>query len=67
MPAQHVIRKLAAIRTADVNGYSLLMRDNEAWAVQTLRPYKGVMVTQAKGLFLHVLMVMKDHACKDKK
>jgi adenylate cyclase len=38
-------RKLAAIFSADVQGYSRLMGDDEAATVQTLTAYRAVMTT----------------------
>jgi adenylate cyclase len=38
-------RKLAAIFSADVQGYSRLMGDNEEATVQTLTEYRGVMTS----------------------
>ncbi len=40
---QKVIRKLRAILSADVKGYSLLMADDEAHTIQTLKAYRGLM------------------------
>ncbi|WP_300460804.1 adenylate/guanylate cyclase domain-containing protein [Desulfobacula sp.] len=42
---QNVTRKLAAILSADVKGYSLLMRDDELATVQTLKIYRELMAT----------------------
>ena len=36
-------RKLAAILSADVKGYSLLLADDEAFTIKTLKKYRGVM------------------------
>ena len=36
-------RKLTAILSADVKGYSLLMADNEAHTIQTLKTYHQIM------------------------
>ena len=43
MTRQEVKRKLTAILSADVKGYSRLMGDDEEWTVQTLKAYKDVM------------------------
>ncbi|MBW2251374.1 MAG: tetratricopeptide repeat protein, partial [Deltaproteobacteria bacterium] len=40
---QKTIRKLRAILSADVKGYSLLMADNEAQTIQTLKSYRQIM------------------------
>jgi adenylate cyclase len=40
---QKTIRKLRAILSADVKGYSLLMADNEAQTIQTLKAYRQIM------------------------
>ena len=41
MPAEEeVTRKLRAILSADVKGYSLLMSDDEAFTVKTLKSYR---------------------------
>ena len=37
------IRKLRAILSADVKGYSLLMADDEAFTIKTLKEYRGIM------------------------
>ena len=42
---QKVIRKLKAILSADVKGYSLLMADDEAFTIQTLKEYRDIMST----------------------
>jgi hypothetical protein len=39
---QKTIRKLRAILSADVKGYSLLMADNEAQTIQTLKAYRQI-------------------------
>ncbi len=36
-------RKLAAILSADVKGYSLLMADDETFTIRTLKEYRGIM------------------------
>jgi len=41
-----VTRKLRAILSADVKGYSLLMSDDEAFTVKTLKSYRKVMSAQ---------------------
>ena len=38
-----VIRKLRAILCADVKGYSLLMADDEAFTIKTLKEYRNIM------------------------
>ena len=43
MTAQELKRKLTAILSADVKGYSRLMGDDEEWTVRTLDTFKGVM------------------------
>jgi TolB-like protein/class 3 adenylate cyclase len=43
MTTQEVKRKLTAILSADVKGYSLLMGEDEKGTVRTLNAYKGVM------------------------
>jgi len=40
---QKTIRKLRAILSADVKGYSLLMADNEAQTIKTLKEYRIIM------------------------
>ena len=40
---QKVIRKLRAILSADVKGYSLLMADDEAFTIHTLKAYRQIM------------------------
>ena len=40
---QKVIRKLSAILSADVKGYSLLMTNDEASTIQTLKEYRSIM------------------------
>jgi adenylate cyclase len=39
-------RKLRAILSADVKGYSLLMADDEAFTIRTLKDYRNIMSTQ---------------------
>jgi len=47
MPTEeNVTRKLRAILSADVKGYSLLMSDDEAFTVKTLKSYREVMSAQ---------------------
>jgi len=46
MPKEEVTRKLRAILSADVKGYSLLMADDEAFTVKTLKFYRKVMSAQ---------------------
>lgn len=43
--AQELKRKLTAILSADVKGYSRLMGEDEEWTVRTLDTFKGVMKT----------------------
>ena len=43
MTAQELKRKLTAILSADVKGYSRLMGEDEEWTVRTLNVYKDVM------------------------
>jgi adenylate cyclase len=43
MTTQEVKRKLTAILSADVKGYSRLMGEDEVGTIQTLNAYKGVM------------------------
>jgi len=43
MPPEDLKRKLTAILSADVAGYSLLMRDNEEATVRTLTDYRRIM------------------------
>ena len=43
--AQDLKRKLTAILSADVKGYSRLMGEDEEWTVRTLDAFKGVMKT----------------------
>ena len=49
MPTQEVKRKLTAILSADVKGYSRLMREDEKGTIRTLNAYKEVMT----GLIQH--------------
>jgi len=42
-PEQKTIRKLRAILSADVKGYSLLMADDEVHTIQTLKAYRQIM------------------------
>jgi len=53
MPTEdEVTRKLRAILSADVKGYSLLMADDETFTVNTLKSYRKVMsaqIVRAKG------------------
>jgi len=48
MPTDSFKRKLAAIFSTDVVGYSRMMGDNEAETVKTLQIYKEVMFTFIK-------------------
>jgi len=43
MTTQEVRRKLAAILSADVKGYSRLMGEDEEWTVRTLSAYREIM------------------------
>ena len=43
MPTQDVKRKLTAILSADVKGYSRLMGEDEVGTIRTLNAYKDVM------------------------
>jgi len=43
---QKVTRKLRAILSADVKGYSLLMADDEAFTIRTLKEYRSIMSTK---------------------
>ena len=43
MTTQEIKRKLTAILSADVKGYSRLMGEDEEWTVRTLKGYKDVM------------------------
>ena len=45
MPPQRAKRKLSAILSADVKGYSRLMGEDELATVDTLKKYRGVMST----------------------
>jgi len=46
MPTEEkVTRKLRAILSADVKGYSLLMSDDEAFTIRTLKEYRSIMST----------------------
>jgi adenylate cyclase len=42
---EKVTRKLSAILSADVKGYSLLMADDEVFTIKTLKEYRGIMAT----------------------
>ena len=42
MTPDQLKRKLAAILSADVKGYSRLMGEDEEWTLRTLNNYKGV-------------------------
>jgi len=42
---EKVTRKLSAILSADVKGYSLLMADDEVFTIKTLKEYRGIMTT----------------------
>ena len=44
-----VTRKLRAILSADVKGYSLLMANDEAFTIKTLKEYRGIMSQQIQG------------------
>ena len=43
---QNFTRKLRAILSADVKGYSLLMSDDEAFTIKTLKTYRALMSEQ---------------------
>jgi adenylate cyclase len=43
MTAEKFKRKLTAILSADVKGYSRLMGEDEEWTTRTLNAYKEVM------------------------
>ena len=43
--AQELKRKLTAILSADVKGYSRLMKEDEEWTVRTFDTFKGEMKT----------------------
>ena len=45
MTGQDVTRKLAAILSADVKGYSRLLGEDELGTIRTLNAYKELMVT----------------------
>ncbi|MGA2106532.1 MAG: adenylate/guanylate cyclase domain-containing protein [Syntrophorhabdales bacterium] len=45
MAAPEVKRKLVAIVSADVKGYSRLMDEDEEWTVRTLKAYREVMAS----------------------
>jgi len=45
---QKATRKLRAILSADVKGYSLLMADDEAFTIQTLKEYRSIMSAKIK-------------------
>jgi adenylate cyclase len=56
MTTQEVKRKLAAILSADVKGYSRLMGEDEEWTLRTLNAYKEVMrslIQQHRGLVVN--------------
>ena len=40
---QKVNRKLRAILSADVKGYSILMADDEVFTIKTIKEYRGIM------------------------
>ena len=44
-PAERMARRLAAILSADVKGYSRLMGDDEEATIRTLTAYRKVMAT----------------------
>lgn len=41
-PEQKTVRKLRAILSADVKGYSLLIADDEAFTIKTLKEYRNI-------------------------
>ena len=45
MPSDRKQRKLAAILSADVKGYSRLMGEDESATIDTLKEYRGVLAT----------------------
>ena len=49
MTEEHAKRKLSAILSADVKGYSRLMEDDEEATVRTITAYREVMVNQIRG------------------
>ena len=49
MPEEKTKRKLTAIFSADVKGYSLLMADDEAATVRTINTYREVMTDLIRG------------------
>ena len=51
MTTQEVKRKLAAILSADVKGYSRLMGEDEVETIRTLHSYKEVMT-----IFISIIM-----------
>jgi adenylate cyclase len=42
-PEQRVTRKLRAILSADVKGYSILMADDEVFTIKMIKEYRGIM------------------------
>lgn len=40
---QKVTRKLSAIMSADVKGYSILMSEDEVFTIKTLKAYRQIM------------------------
>jgi len=48
-PEKKTTRKLRAILSADVKGYSLLMANDEAFTIKTLKEYRGIMSEQIQG------------------
>jgi len=58
MTAQEVKRKLAAILSADVKGYSRLMGEDEEWTVRTLSAYRKIirnLIQQYRGRVVDAL------------
>ena len=51
MPTPEVKRKLTAILSADVKGYSRLMGEDEGGTIRTLHSYKEVMA-----IFISIIM-----------
>ena len=58
MPTEEkkVTRKLSAILSADVKGYSVLMADDEVHTIETLKAYRQII----SDLVLNMLLLMPD-------